>query len=380
MSRLHAGFHAEAPTLSIFLYKFSVSWFLIILGHIYIYIPHAFYVADRVYTLLQALLLLMIQIADGAIALVKQVRWLEEIRNEGYTALRYPMDSAKVLFSGAGLKVQDRPTEKRAFSLRDRKRTAERLLIEYRSATRDAVNRTEYIWLDEFYLSDERLPDNTPERSPSSAMKKAVNTALFRVFEVPIFSQPARYYILHPSFVSRDRETRTIARVLLITHAYREPARVFRERMQSKVVFGNRWHLHSVMQHSANASSVAWQSAIHVLVVEAIIRNRQGGYEENMLGKALNGLLPRRARLEDLKGEDGWADLAWLLELNQGIYNTASLAAVYRLGDGSWIGPPIEPAAGNERLEPVVHALPVGVPDKSGIKMPPSILGSQMKG
>ncbi len=218
------------------------------------------------------------------------------------------MDSAKVLFSAAGLKVQDRPTEKRAFSLRDRKYIAERLLIEYCSATRDAGNRTEYIWLDEFCLSDERLPDDTPERSKelgrlSDIFRNASQVAVFCHEEGCDHSSISCVWgtrlftigeILHAGSVirlTRQRDQDDPSRPL-ITYAYREPARVFRERMQSQAALGNRWHLYSIMQHSVNAGSVAWQNAIHALVVEAIIRNRQGGYEENMLGKALNGLLP----------------------------------------------------------------------------------------
>ncbi|KAK0437770.1 uncharacterized protein EV420DRAFT_1240426, partial [Desarmillaria tabescens] len=290
------------------------------------------------------------------------------------------MESANVLFREAGLKVQDPPTEKRAFSLKDRKH---------------AGNRTEYIWLDEFCLSDEHLPDDTPERSKElgrlpDIFRNASQVAVFCHEEGCDHSSISCIWgtrlftigeILHAAAVIRlTRQKDENHPHALTTLAYREPARVFRERMQSKAALGNRWHLYAIMQHSANAGSVAWQNAIHALVVEAIIRNRQGGYEENMLGRALNGLLPRRARLEDLKGEDGWADLAWLLELNQGFYNAASLAAVCRLGDGSWLGPPIEPVAGNERLEPVVHAFPVGVPDRSGIKTPLSIIGSQTIG
>ncbi|PBL04046.1 hypothetical protein ARMGADRAFT_911321 [Armillaria gallica] len=136
------------------------------------------------------------------------------------------------------------------------------------------------------------------------------------------------------------------------------------------------------MQHSTNAGAVSWQNAIHALVVEAITRDLAGtGFEEHkFLGKALNGLLPRRARLEDLKGEDGWTDLAWLLELNQGFYNATSLAAVCSLGKGGWLGPPIRPEAGNERLEPLVHAFPVGMSDGMGIMTPLCVIGSQIVG
>ncbi|KAF9442757.1 hypothetical protein P691DRAFT_626878, partial [Macrolepiota fuliginosa MF-IS2] len=106
---------------------------------------------------------------------------------------------------------------------------------------------------------------------------------------------------------------------------------------------------------------------IHALVVEAIRRDEAGGFEEHRyLGKALNGLLPRRARTEDLGGKSGWADLAWLLELNQGHYNAASLAAVCGINFSKecaagyrWWGNPILPMVGNERLEPEATAFPV---------------------
>jgi len=113
---------------------------------------------------------------------------------------------------------------------------------------------------------------------------------------------------------------------------------------------------------------MSWQVAIHSLIVEAIRRDEAGGFlEHNLLGKALNGLLPRRAQLSDLKGVDGWADLAWLLELNQGFYNAASLAAVCNLADAKvpghrWLGKPLTPKEGNERLEPRVTAFPVSLP------------------
>jgi hypothetical protein len=119
---------------------------------------------------------------------------------------------------------------------------------------------------------------------------------------------------------------------------------------------------YSIFQHTVNAGAVPWQVAIHALVVESIRRDEAGGFHDHkFLGRALNGLLPRRSRLSDL-GNGGWNDLAWLLELNQGFYNAASLAAVCSISEDhsvEWLGKPIDPAAGNERLEPVVTAFPV---------------------
>jgi hypothetical protein len=115
---------------------------------------------------------------------------------------------------------------------------------------------------------------------------------------------------------------------------------------------------------------MSWQMAIHALIVEVVRRDEAGNFHDHrLLGQALNGLLPRRARLDDLKGQDGWQDLAWLLELNQGFYNAASLAAICNLADANvpghrWLGKPILPKEGSERLDPMVTAFPVSLPHR----------------
>ncbi|KAJ7758671.1 hypothetical protein B0H16DRAFT_1370420, partial [Mycena metata] len=136
----------------------------------------------------------------------------------------------------------------------------------------------------------------------------------------------------------------------------------FKEEIQKSAANLNQWHLYAIYQHSVNSGGVSWQTAIHSLVVEAIRRDEAGNFDDHKyLGRALNGLLPRRAHVDDL-GRGGWNDLAWLLELNQGFYNAANLAALCSLPDHSsvsWLGKPIHPMPGNERLEPIVTALPV---------------------
>jgi len=77
-------------------------------------------------------------------------------------------------------------------------------------------------------------------------------------------------------------------------------------------------------------------------------------------------------------GENEWRDLAWLLELNQGFYNAASLASVSSLSEDSsqghcWIGAPISPREGNERLEPIVTAFPISGPTGLNIVGPTTI-------
>ncbi|KAF8193863.1 hypothetical protein K438DRAFT_1514658, partial [Mycena galopus ATCC 62051] len=238
-------------------------------------------------------------------------------------------------------------------------------------------DRMEYIWLDEFCLSDNQVNDDetiSTQRSVElgrlgdifrGAIQVTVfchepncdHTTLACTWSQRLFTIPE---ILHAEMVlrlTRRREGNTLpARI------FRTTGRAFKEAMQKNAAQGNRWHLNAIYQHAVNAGAIPWEMAIHALVVESIRRDEAGGFHDHkFLGKALNGLLPRRARLRDL-GNGGWNDLAWLLELNQGFYNAASLAAVCSISEDNsvgWLGKPIDPAAGNERLEPIVTAFPV---------------------
>src|SRR6202044_1837733 len=115
--------------------------------------------------------------------------------------------------------------------------------------------------------------------------------------------------------------------------------------IQTHAATAKHWHLYAIMQHASNSGTVPWQVAIHALIVEVLRRDKAGGFvDHKFLGKSLNGLLPRRARLSDLTGNDGWADLIWLLELNQGFYNATALASVcslpeYDVPGHCWLGP-----------------------------------------
>ncbi|KAJ7486671.1 hypothetical protein FB451DRAFT_1126922 [Mycena latifolia] len=290
------------------------------------------------------------------------------------------MRSAAVLFTEAGFVPTPAP-KGREYTLADRQRISEQLLRLYCSASRREGNpdRTEYIWLDEFCLSDDRMQNDAVIASQRSvelgrladifrgARQVAVfcheencdHTGLSCIWGQRLFTIPE---ILHAQTVFRLTRKRKGNEI--ITELFPTSGRTFREDMQTNAARGNKWHLYAIFQHTVNAGAVPWQVAIHALVVEAIRRDETGGFHDHKyLGKALNGLLPRRARLEDL-GSSGWNDLAWLLELNQGFYNAASLAAVCSIAEAdsvSWLGKPIDPAAGNERLEPVVTAFPVSV-------------------
>ncbi|PVF93329.1 hypothetical protein CPB86DRAFT_790223 [Serendipita vermifera] len=236
----------------------------------------------------------------------------------------------------------------------------------------------EYIWLDEFCLY--------PAEEPSL---EARDEELGRMADIFGFASDVCVYcpVSGCGHVSRScawgsrlwtlSEIVRAERVTSLTRTQEGPAQWsyslvqtsgshFRSQMQREAELKGQWHLHGIMRHANNGGSTTWQQSIHSLVVEAIIRNSVSNESNKFLAKALNGLLPRRARPKDLLGKDGWADLAWLLELNQGFYNTAALAAVCGLGETKaqgkgWLGPPIRPTAGNERLEPLVSAFPVPI-------------------
>ncbi|KAJ7131166.1 hypothetical protein C8R44DRAFT_665016 [Mycena epipterygia] len=338
--------------------------------------------------------LLKVTIKNGTLHHARQIRFSEEFdpaQAVKYTALSYPMQSAAVLFTEAGLRPSTPPPgDDRQYTLADRKNISAELLRLYCSANRSEgegnPDRTEYIWLDEFCLSDDSVDgdDNVVNAQRSKELGRladifrgAVQVAVFcdkencdhtdlkciwgqRLFTIP--------EIIHAQAVLRLVRKRKGDN--MVTWIFPISAPDFRQAMQRHAAQGNRWHLYAIFQHTVNAGAVPWQVAIHALVVEAIRRDDiepDKFYTHKYLGKALNGLLPRRARLDDL-GSSGWNDLAWLLELNQGFYNAASLAAVCSIAEDptmSWLGKPIDPAAGNERLEPVVTAFPVClIPDK----------------
>ncbi|THU93633.1 hypothetical protein K435DRAFT_571430, partial [Dendrothele bispora CBS 962.96] len=286
------------------------------------------------------------------------------------------MESAYVLFSEAGMHTEDPSPEGK-------------------KDQQVPQDRTEFIWLDEFCLSEDcegvkgnRNPDEEKQERKEELGRL---TDIFRgAHTVVVFCQDVdcdhttfacqwgkRLFtlgeILHANEV--QRMTRKIVPGKgqeIASFLYFESARSFRERMMHHAAQAGKWHLHTLLRQSNNSGSETWQSAIHALMVEAIRRDKETGYRDHeLLGQGLNGLLPRRAHVRHLKGNDGWVDLSWLLELNQGFYNMATLAAVCSLNDTSksdngWLGPPIEPRAGSERLEALVTAFPVIGTDETG--------------
>ncbi|KAJ7611949.1 hypothetical protein DFH06DRAFT_155314 [Mycena polygramma] len=357
--------------------------------------------------------ILVVDIKDGQRKHYRQTKF-EYTSHADYTALSYDFKSALLL-----LPEEERPAKaappNREYELRDRRKVAERLLDLYCTAERreGTPDRTEFVWLDEFCLHDLLLDEENDGTEISQQRADEVgrlrdifgNASQVAVFCHEVNCDHTGLACPWGKRLFTFAEILHAQRVLQLTRVPQEAsvnAQVitytghrFREAMQTNAARGKRWHLHAVYQRSVNAAAVTWQVAIHAMVVEAIRRDEASNFHDHQfLGKALNGLLPRRARLADL-GSSGWNDLAWLLELNQGFYNAASLAAVCSLPADesvSWLGKPIDPVAGSERLEPVVTAFPVSgsfaEPRHKGEKVPPvtepnpplTIMGNKMIG
>lgn len=305
--------------------------------------------------------------------------------NVPYTAISYSMESAKALFDEAGSQLdqsEDVLEGKRLYSLKNRRKISQALLQEYARARKSndlQQDDVELIWLDEFCLSDEHLT-NEEECSKERSKELGKLADIFRRAEqVVVFCHAVncnhsgtdcpwgkRLFtmgeILHARIVHvMTRNSQLESRITVFA------GQDFRTDMQACAAEAGMWHLYNIMQHATNSGAIPWQSAIHSLVVEAIRRDEAGNFHDHVfLGKALNGLLPRRSQLVDLCGINGWADLAWLLELNQGYYNTTLLAAVCKVASPDvqeyrWWGKPIAPKEGCERLEALVTSFPVKI-------------------
>ncbi|KAJ7754575.1 hypothetical protein B0H16DRAFT_748631 [Mycena metata] len=305
-----------------------------------------------------------------------QIPFSEVVEQTGYIALSYARRTAVVLAGEAGFLPPPDPGRK--YSLSDLHTIFGALLQQYCSAHRPHgnPNRTEYIWLEDLCLSDNDQTDEeviAAQRSTELgkradisryATKVAVfcheagcdHTEFACVWGRDIFTLSA---IIHAQAVlqlTRRREGDVVAAELLPVAAH-----TFREKMQTNAEREDQWHLHALFQQTNNAGAVIWDSVIPALVAEAMRRGEACGVRDHkFLGLALNGILPRRARLADL-GNGGWRDLAWLLDLNQAFCDIASLAALCSLSDSEndgleWLGRLIPPRPGNERLKPIANA------------------------
>ncbi|KAJ7777274.1 hypothetical protein B0H16DRAFT_1361003 [Mycena metata] len=342
-------------------------------------------------------------------------RALQVTRTQGeqwpprYTALSYSTGCAEKVYEARNSTLPQRPTGGK-HSLANRRQIVKELLQLYCSARLETgadPDVEEYIWLDEFCISAKELDDRDDEHPEIQAQRESELARMADIYRyaanVAVFCSKnecdhtddkcawgSRIWtiaeILNAQGVVRMTVNRKNSAAPFTAQLFPEKAHVFREAMQAKAAEREKWHLYAIFQQSDHGGATSLQMMIHALVVEAIRRDEASQFEDHkQLGCALNGLLPRRARPEDLK-QGGWADLAWLLELNQAFYNAAALAAVCGINNnadelGSWIGKPIDPLPGNERLEPIVTAFPIGREVKSpsefqGDVTPPAPLAS----
>ncbi|KAJ7214232.1 hypothetical protein C8J57DRAFT_1096633, partial [Mycena rebaudengoi] len=203
---------------------------------------------------------LKVTVHGGELHHFRQIEYSQDVETAGgYTALSYPMASAVVLFKEAGLETSP-PPPGRDYTLLDRQRIAEQLLRLYCSAIRQKghPDRTEYVWLDEFCLSDFHL-DSEDQISQQRSIELGRLADIFRnANQVTVFCHEhdcdhtgldciwgTRLWtipeILHAQNVSRLTRRRVGHQT--ITSLFPTTARAFREALQMKAALGNRWHL-----------------------------------------------------------------------------------------------------------------------------------------
>jgi hypothetical protein len=202
---------------------------------------------------------LEVKIQNGALQTFRQISFSEKDPEAGYTALSYPMQSAAVLATEAGFVPGPAPAG-REYTLADRRTISGFFLQLYCSAARREGNpdRTEYIWLDEFCLSDDHQQDDeaiAAQRSTelgrlADIFRGAIQVVVFCHEEIcdhtglsciwgqRLFTIPE---ILHAKTVLRL--TRWRYGKSLTAQISRKTGSEFREAMQTNAARGNKWHL-----------------------------------------------------------------------------------------------------------------------------------------
>lgn len=110
--------------------------------------------------------LIKVELQDGRKPKSVQVPWSEDTHTKGYTAISYPMKSAYVLFQEGREELDPPPSATRRWSLRDRRRIAQLLVGYARARSRSGtLEGFEYIWLDEFCVSDDNEADGLTRKT-----------------------------------------------------------------------------------------------------------------------------------------------------------------------------------------------------------------------
>lgn len=197
---------------------------------------------------------LKVVIKDGKLLSHKQVPFSEDIK--AYTAISYPMESAEQLAEDDKFKPGPPPPDGRRYSLADRQIISGYLLMLYCSRLGDGA---EYVWLDEFCLSDHGLS----KEYDNSRIYLQRNEELGRLAD--IFRYAAQVVVFchlfgcdHTSLscpwgnrVWTIPEILHAQKVLQMTRETGSPiptigevsGDIFREKMQYHAAEGNQWHL-----------------------------------------------------------------------------------------------------------------------------------------
>jgi hypothetical protein len=200
---------------------------------------------------------LKVNIADGT---SRQIPFDEEIADTGYTALSYPMQSAVVLAEAANF-VRGPAPPGREYSLADRRNIARYFLALYCSTIRSTgkFNQTEYVWLDEFCLSDDNKVQD------DKGISKQRDEELGRLAD--IFGGAVRVVVFchqencdHTGLgciwgqrlftIAEILHARTVLRLIrrrhetgITTYISQRTGAEFRQAIQTKAAHENRWHL-----------------------------------------------------------------------------------------------------------------------------------------
>ncbi|KAJ7214208.1 hypothetical protein C8J57DRAFT_964025, partial [Mycena rebaudengoi] len=182
-----------------------------------------------------------------------------------YTAISYSNESAEALFEDDEWPQKNQEPKSR-YTNANRRQLSKRLLKLYCSALLakgEAATKEIYIWLDEFCISDERLPDNDPRVEQQRLAELARMADIYRyATEVVVFchNETCDHTTLDCVWSRRlwtIAEIYNARNVVIMTVGHREPgarwtarlhnsatAHAFREAMGRSAAKADRWHLY----------------------------------------------------------------------------------------------------------------------------------------
>ncbi|KAJ7897629.1 hypothetical protein B0H14DRAFT_2332477 [Mycena olivaceomarginata] len=208
--------------------------------------------------------ILVVKIQDGQLLGYHQTMFRADTHSD-YTALSYDVESAAQLFD-ATERPQKAPAPDPPYSIADRQKIAKRFLQLYCSAysPEGGSTRTEYIWLDEFCISDNILHDGRQIDAQRRVELGRTADIYRQASQVVVFCHEVECdhttltcpwgkrlwcfaEILHAKRVLQM--TRVPWGNTLATRVTPYPGDRFREAMQTNAARGNKWHLCGSVTH-----------------------------------------------------------------------------------------------------------------------------------